>query len=193
MSIYVVAIITPAPGKEELVKSLLADFANTVKTNEPNAVRYLVLEQYDGHEGELCKLVVQETYHTQEAFDEHFKTEHFAALGKLIGEDKLEARCAAEKARDRNLSAPSVLAQGDDIFAIPGTTKIHRLAENLGSMSISLSSEEEKAVRELAKGVMGGRVQKLMGHTFADTPQLEKVWGCTLRFCRSNPTLPFHP
>ncbi|OBT57639.1 hypothetical protein VE04_01841 [Pseudogymnoascus sp. 24MN13] len=68
-----------------------------------------------------------------------------------------------------------VLAQGDDIFAIPGTTKIHRLAENLGSMSISLSSEEEKAVRELAKGVMGGRVQKLMGHTFADTPQLEKV------------------
>lgn len=68
-----------------------------------------------------------------------------------------------------------VLAQDDDIFAIPGTTKIHRLAESLGSMSISLSSEEEKAVRELAKGVMGGRVQKLMGHTFADTPQLEKV------------------
>ncbi|OBT98687.1 hypothetical protein VE01_03316 [Pseudogymnoascus verrucosus] len=92
MSIYVVAIITPAPGKEELVKSLLADFANTVKTNEPNAVRYLVLEQYDGHEGELCKLVVQETYHTQEAFDEHFKTEHFAALGKLIGEGGLLAR-----------------------------------------------------------------------------------------------------
>jgi aryl-alcohol dehydrogenase-like predicted oxidoreductase len=68
-----------------------------------------------------------------------------------------------------------VLAQGDDIFAVPGTTKIHRLAENLDSMSISLSSEEEKVVRELAKGVMGGRVQELMGHTFADTPQLQKV------------------
>lgn len=32
------------------------------------------------------------TDHTQEAFDEHFKTEHFAALGKLIGEGGLLAR-----------------------------------------------------------------------------------------------------
>jgi aryl-alcohol dehydrogenase-like predicted oxidoreductase len=66
-----------------------------------------------------------------------------------------------------------LLAQGDDIFAIPGTTKVHRMAENLGSMSVSVSPEEEKAVRELAKGVVGGRVQDLMGHTFADTPPLE--------------------
>lgn len=65
-----------------------------------------------------------------------------------------------------------VLAQGDDIFAIPGTKKVHHLAENLESMSITLLSEEERAIRKLSEAVVGGRMQALSGYDFADTPAL---------------------
>ncbi|KAH7305770.1 NADP-dependent oxidoreductase domain-containing protein [Stachybotrys elegans] len=66
-----------------------------------------------------------------------------------------------------------LLAQGDDVFPIPGTTKVHRMEENMGSMAVTLTSEEEKTLRDLAKGVAGKRVQELLGHTFGDTPALE--------------------
>ncbi|MCJ1311779.1 hypothetical protein MMC25_005452 [Agyrium rufum] len=65
-----------------------------------------------------------------------------------------------------------VLAQGDDIFPIPGTTKIYRLEENLASCFVSLSSEEEKSVHFVAQDVIGGRVQTKLGHTYGDTPPL---------------------
>ncbi|KFY90787.1 hypothetical protein V500_04952 [Pseudogymnoascus sp. VKM F-4518 (FW-2643)] len=103
------------------------------------------------------------------------KVEDFTKGNNVAIVDKISEIAKKKGITTAQLALAWVLTQGDDIFAVPGTTKIHRLAENLGSMSISLSSEEEKLVRELSKGVMGGRVQELMGHTFADTPQLEKV------------------
>ncbi|KAK5165844.1 uncharacterized protein LTR77_008767 [Saxophila tyrrhenica] len=66
-----------------------------------------------------------------------------------------------------------VLKQGDDVFAIPGTTKIHRLDENLASLDVELSEDDEKAVRQLAKEIKGGRIQDLTGYAFASTPPLE--------------------
>ncbi|QYS92878.1 Aldo_ket_red domain-containing protein [Trichoderma simmonsii] len=68
-----------------------------------------------------------------------------------------------------------VLAQGDDIFAIPGTTKAHRLSENLGAMSVSLTAEEEQAIRNVGKEVFGARIHdKVPGvNIFGDTPPLE--------------------
>ena len=65
-----------------------------------------------------------------------------------------------------------LLSQGDDIFAIPGTTKLHRLEENLASMAIEVSSDEEKAVRDAAQKVVGERFQNRTGYAFADTPPL---------------------
>lgn len=70
------------------------------------------------------------------------------------------------------LSLAWLFSQGNDIFPIPGTTKIDRLDENLSSLSISLSAEEEKAVREVSKNIVGGRVQTATGYAFADTPPL---------------------
>ncbi|KAF2103635.1 Aldo/keto reductase [Rhizodiscina lignyota] len=65
-----------------------------------------------------------------------------------------------------------LLAQGDDIFPIPGTSKVHRLEENLGSLFVSLSPEEEKTIRTLAQESAGGRFQEATGYAFADTPEL---------------------
>ncbi|OCL09977.1 Aldo/keto reductase [Glonium stellatum] len=86
--------------------------------------------------------------------------------------DKLSEIAKAKGVTTAQLSLAWVLAQGDDVFPIPGTTKIHRLEENLGSLSISLSREEERTIRQLSKAVVGGRVQDKNGYTFADTPVL---------------------
>jgi aryl-alcohol dehydrogenase-like predicted oxidoreductase len=65
-----------------------------------------------------------------------------------------------------------VLAQGDDVFAIPGTAKLSRLEENLGALPVSMSSEEEDTFRKVSQGIVGGRMQDLTGFTFVDTPLL---------------------
>lgn len=68
-----------------------------------------------------------------------------------------------------------VLAQGDDIFAIPGTTNPRRLTENLAAMSISLTAEEEQAIRNVAQDVAGLRIPENMPsvNLFGDTPPLD--------------------
>ena len=40
-----------------------------------------------------------------------------------------------------------VLAQGEDIFVIPGTRRIERLQENLGAWKVHLSAEELAEIR----------------------------------------------
>ncbi|UKZ84339.1 uncharacterized protein TrAFT101_000251 [Trichoderma asperellum] len=68
-----------------------------------------------------------------------------------------------------------LLAQGDDIFGIPGTTTASRLSENLEAMSVNLTAEEERAIRDVAKDVTGPRIpDNFPGvNLFGDTPPLE--------------------
>ena len=87
--------------------------------------------------------------------------------------DKISSIAERKGVTTAQLTLAWLLAQGDDIFPIPGTKKLHRLEENLGSMGVVLTQEEEAAVRKAAEGVVGGRVQDLLGHTFADTPPLQ--------------------
>lgn len=59
----------------------------------------------------------------------------------------------AEVARAKNATPAQValawvLAQGDDMFVIPGTTKIHRLEENLGALKLHFTKAELAALRE---------------------------------------------
>lgn len=87
--------------------------------------------------------------------------------------DQLSAMADKKGVTLAQLTLAWLLAQGDDVFPIPGTKKLHRLDENLGAMSITLTPEDEKAFRNAAEGVLGGRVQDLLGYTFADTPPLQ--------------------
>jgi len=66
-----------------------------------------------------------------------------------------------------------LLAQGDDIVPIPGTSNIERLDSNLQSLDIPISKEEECSLRKLAEGIAGDRFQNLTGYSFGDTPTLE--------------------
>lgn len=59
----------------------------------------------------------------------------------------------AQLAADKNVTAAQIvlaweLAQRPYIVPIPGTTKLHRLRENLGAMDIQLSSDEVAAINE---------------------------------------------
>jgi aryl-alcohol dehydrogenase-like predicted oxidoreductase len=77
----------------------------------------------------------------------------FETLTKLAHEQK---RTPAQ------LALAWLLHQGNDIVPIPGTTKIHRLEENLGAAEIQLSADDlaaiERAIPESA--VQGARYDK---------------------------------
>lgn len=84
----------------------------------------------------------------------------------------------AEIAKKNGVTLPQLalawlLAQGDDIFPIPGSSSVDRLDQNIQSFDVKLSAEDELEMRRLAKGIAGGRYQEITGYAFADTPVLE--------------------
>ena len=89
--------------------------------------------------------------------------------------DKIGELAKNQGVTPAQLSLAWVLAQGKDVFAIPGTRKIHRLEENLASLDVVLSADEDRAIRDLAREVKGGRVQDRTGYAFAGTPPLSSA------------------
>ncbi|PMD66983.1 uncharacterized protein K444DRAFT_658163 [Hyaloscypha bicolor E] len=87
--VHVLAIITPAKGKEARVGQLLTDLANNVKQNEKDVPKYELFEQYNGQGGNV--FVVEEIYNNQAVYDAHFKTDYFTALGETIQKEGLLA------------------------------------------------------------------------------------------------------
>ncbi|CAI7678990.1 unnamed protein product [Penicillium pancosmium] len=67
-----------------------------------------------------------------------------------------------------------LLAQGNDIIPIPGTTKPKNLDTNIQALSVTLTPEEVKQIRDLveAAGISGGRYHAAWDDSFADTPEL---------------------
>jgi aryl-alcohol dehydrogenase-like predicted oxidoreductase len=87
---------------------------------------------------------------------------------------KLKEIAEGKGATVAQLSVAWLLAQGDDIFPIPGSSKSERLVENVGSLDISLTPEEEKTIRELTDGRKGERFpEQHLVNCYADTPPLE--------------------
>ncbi|KIN03311.1 hypothetical protein OIDMADRAFT_102006 [Oidiodendron maius Zn] len=67
-----------------------------------------------------------------------------------------------------------LLAQGDDIIPIPGTTKPRNLDTNISALSITLTPEENAKIRTVVEtaGVSGERYHAAWDDSFADTPPL---------------------
>ncbi|KAJ7916868.1 NADP-dependent oxidoreductase domain-containing protein [Mycena leptocephala] len=91
-------------------------------------------------------------------------TDGLAALGEKYG------------ATSSQVALAWLLAQGEDIIPIPGTTKIKYLSDNLASVKVTLSAEDVAAVRALAVEADAGHgdryppaFAKLL---FVDTPEL---------------------
>lgn len=107
-------------------------------------------------------------------YSPRFSAENFPRNLKLV--DSLIAISKTKGCTPGQLTLAWLLAQGEDIIPIPGTTKIKYLEENLGALKVKLTKEEEHEIRQLVENaeVHGDRYpEMMMGHLFADTPPLE--------------------
>jgi aryl-alcohol dehydrogenase-like predicted oxidoreductase len=103
-------------------------------------------------------------------FAPRFSAENFPKNLQLV--DTIKAIADKKGVTPTQLTLAWLMAQGDDIFPIPGTTKIERLQENLDATKIKLSSEEEKEIRQACENaeVHGGRyTEAFAAYCFVDT------------------------
>ena len=73
-----------------------------------------------------------------------FQEENFARNLHLLG--RVRALAAARGCTAAQLALAWVLAQGEDVIAIPGTKRRERLTENLGALEVQLSGAELEAL-----------------------------------------------
>lgn len=92
--------------------------------------------------------------------------------------DKLKAAAAARGCSASQLALAWLLAQGDDVIPIPGTTKLANFQENLGALEVKLTKAEadELAAAVPAAEVVGTRYPALhMGMTHEAMSTAEKA------------------
>lgn len=84
-----------------------------------------------------------------------FQQENFEHNRQLVA--KIEVMAAAKGCTPAQLTLAWLLAQGDDVVAIPGTRHRSRLDENAGAMAVSLTAEEVAAISTaIPKGAAAG-------------------------------------
>ncbi|TFY63594.1 hypothetical protein EVJ58_g3155 [Rhodofomes roseus] len=122
-------------------------------------------------------------YTKPEDFDEsdyrraipRYSHENFPRILKLAA--GLKAIGQRHNATAGQVSLAWLLAQGPDILPIPGTTKIHRLHENLGAASLKLTPGDIAEVRKVAQDADAASGERYPPHLakalFGDTPALE--------------------
>ncbi|MBS2026573.1 MAG: aldo/keto reductase [Deltaproteobacteria bacterium] len=78
--------------------------------------------------------------------------------------DLLNAVAARKKATPAQIALAWLLAQKPWIVPIPGTTKLHRLEENLGAASVALGAQELRELTDAASkiSIVGGRYTEAM-------------------------------
>lgn len=76
-----------------------------------------------------------------------FQGDNFARNRELVS--KIEAMAAEKGCTPAQLTLAWLLAQGDDVVAIPGTRYVKRLDENIGALQVSLSPEDVARISEL--------------------------------------------
>jgi aryl-alcohol dehydrogenase-like predicted oxidoreductase len=80
-----------------------------------------------------------------------FQQENFARNRALVA--KIEALAAEKRCTPAQITLAWLLAQGDDVVAIPGTRYVKRLEENLGALNVTLSQDDLSAI---AKAIPAG-------------------------------------
>lgn len=130
----------------------------------------------------LSRGILTGTIKSPDDFDEsdyrrhipRFSAENFPKNLQLV--DTITSVAQKKNVTPGQLTLAWLLAQGDDIFPIPGTTRIERLGENIGSLKVELSKEEEQTIRKACEAavVAGERYpESFMAACYADTPPLK--------------------
>lgn len=106
-------------------------------------------------------------------FAPRFSKENFPKNLKLV--DQFAELAKKKGVAIGQLVLAWLLAQGEDVFPIPGTQRLERLKENVGALDVKLSKEEEQEVRKAvdAADVTGDRYGEFFrDYLYADTPPL---------------------
>eukprot|EP01103_Thecamoeba_quadrilineata_P005371 TRINITY_DN15185_c0_g1_i1.p1 TRINITY_DN15185_c0_g1~~TRINITY_DN15185_c0_g1_i1.p1 ORF type:complete len:328 (+),score=57.82 TRINITY_DN15185_c0_g1_i1:45-1028(+) len=80
-----------------------------------------------------------------------FAGENFQKNLDLVKE--LERFAAAKGCTSGQLCLAWILAQGEDFIPIPGTTSVKNLEQNLASVSVTITKEDNEAIREVLKKI----------------------------------------
>jgi len=75
-----------------------------------------------------------------------FQAENFAHNRELV--ERIVAMASEKHCTPAQLTLAWLLAQGDDVLAIPGTRYIRRLEENLGALTVKLTPDEVVRISE---------------------------------------------
>ncbi|PNY14705.1 aldo/keto reductase [Trifolium pratense] len=87
--------------------------------------------------------------------------------------DKVNELAAKKGCTPSQLALAWLHHQGNDVCPIPGTTKIENLNQNIGALSVKLTSEEIAEIESLADSVKGGRYgNEISTWKNSDTPPL---------------------
>ncbi|ETI28372.1 hypothetical protein G647_00821 [Cladophialophora carrionii CBS 160.54] len=106
-------------------------------------------------------------------FAPRFSEENFPKNLKLV--DDLKALADEKGCTPGQLVLAFLLAQGDDIIPIPGTTKVKNFDENMAALNIQISREDNEKIRKVidAAEVHGGRYPEAFAKAlFVDTVPL---------------------
>lgn len=120
-------------------------------------------------------------YQSVDDFDEkdfrrsvpRFSKENFSRNLELVR--MLQTIADGKECTSGQLVLAWMMAQGEDIFPIPGTKRIEFLEENMGAYAVALTAEENQQIRDAIDHaeVHGTRVaERLMGDLVKDTPPL---------------------
>ncbi|PVI07767.1 aldo-keto reductase, putative [Periconia macrospinosa] len=131
----------------------------------------------------LCRGLLSGALKSPDDFEEtdfrkyapRFSAENFPKNLEFVDQLKELAKKKGNGVTPSQLVLSWLLGQGEDIFPIPGTTKVERLKENNGSMKVELSKDELDYIRKLAEetDVSGHRYpESMVSQLFVDTPPL---------------------
>ncbi|OTB07604.1 hypothetical protein M426DRAFT_53468 [Hypoxylon sp. CI-4A] len=104
-----------------------------------------------------------------------FSAENFPKNMALV--DELKKIADRKGCTAAQLTLAWLLGQGDDVFPIPGTTKIPYLDENCAAASIDLTKDEVASIRSLVEAASCHGARYSPEHAlglFADTPTIEE-------------------
>jgi aryl-alcohol dehydrogenase-like predicted oxidoreductase len=103
------------------------------------------------------------TIDTATTFDDDDLRARIPRFAEEVREQNLRLLTAVTRIASRHGSTPAqvalawLLSRSESIVPIPGTTKKHRLVENLGAASIVLAPEDLATLSALSSGIVGGR------------------------------------
>lgn len=84
-----------------------------------------------------------------------YSEENFPKNLELV--EKLKSIAEGKGVTVGQLTLAWVMAQGEDIIPIPGTSNLSRLEENVGAIKVNITDEEVREVREMLRDVSGER------------------------------------